>query len=146
MRGFKEELIAQCGMNCGICTSYLAYINKVPKKKGGGGIHHCVGCRIKNSQCVVKKRCISPKKKEIDFCFECDVFPCDPLRKLDARYRKNYNMSEIDNLNEIKRSGMKKFLNSQYKKYKCPKCGGLICVHSKSGKCYKCDKVKSWKE
>ncbi len=40
----------------------------------------------------------------------------------------------IDNLEDIKENGMKKFLQKQEEKYKCPKCGEIICVHN--GKCY----------
>jgi predicted RNA-binding Zn-ribbon protein involved in translation (DUF1610 family) len=58
---------------------------------------------------------------------------------MDNRYRKNYQMSVIDNLERIKKSGIKEFADEQYKKYQCPKCGGLISVHN--GKCFRCETV-----
>jgi hypothetical protein len=42
----------------------------------------------------------------------------------------------IKNLNDIKKYGMDKFLNEQKMKYRCQKCGGVICVHN--GICYSC--------
>jgi ribosomal protein S27AE len=49
----------------------------------------------------------------------------------------------IENLNEIKNSGIDKFLKNQREKYRCPKCGGVICIHNK--KCYECEKIENWK-
>jgi len=40
-------------------------------------------------------------------------------------------MSLIENLYEIKNEGVDKFLENQKEKYKCSKCGGVICVHNK---------------
>jgi len=36
------NLIAPCGMNCGVCKAYLAYSYGVPEKKGQ--VTHCAGC------------------------------------------------------------------------------------------------------
>lgn len=71
-------------------------------------------------------------------------FPCDRLKNLDNRYRNNYDMSMIENLMDIKKKGIRKFILNQNKKYKCPECDGLISVHSK--KCFSGNKIKSWKE
>lgn len=50
----------------------------------------------------------------------------------------------IENLMDIKKKGIRKFILNQNKKYKCPECDGLISVHSK--KCFSGNKIKSWKE
>jgi hypothetical protein len=42
---------------------------------------------------------------EIDFCYQCEDFPCDRLKTIDMRYRKKYNASLIENLCAIKESG-----------------------------------------
>ncbi len=39
---------------------------------------HCQGCR--NEQCKLFKNCgvrVCHQEKKIDFCFQCDQFPCD---------------------------------------------------------------------
>jgi len=64
-----------------------------------------------------------------DFCFECEKFPCESIKKLDDRYKKRYDMSEIENLEFIKKHGIDKFLESQRKKYQSKK--GTFCVHDK---------------
>jgi predicted RNA-binding Zn-ribbon protein involved in translation (DUF1610 family) len=35
---------------------------------------------------------------------------------------------------DIKEKGIKEFLETQKKKYECPKCGDILSVHN--GKCY----------
>ena len=75
-------------------------------------------------------------KKEINYCFECEDFPCEILERLEEGYREKYKMSMIDNLKFIKENGMSEFLKSQEEKYKCDECGDVICVHN--GKCYNC--------
>jgi len=131
----KEDLIAVCGMNCRICVGYFGYTMAGKKRK-----HTCSGCRISGKICAfVKKRCRKALKEEVTYCFECENFPCEIIEKLDKTYREKYKMSTIDNLKFIKEKGMEKFLESEEKKYRCDKCGGVICVHT--GKCYECGSV-----
>ena len=46
-------------------------------------------------------------------------------------------MNMIENLEYIQKIGINKFLDNEQKRWKCPKCAGLICVHNK--KCYNCE-------
>lgn len=143
MVDLNKELIAPCGMNCGICSSYLAHKNSIPRKK----ISNCIGCRARDKQCAfLKKKCrddLKLLKGDIEFCFECNYLPCENLGKLDKSYREKFGMSMIDNLNEIKERGIDIFIKNQEIKYKCPKCNNLISIHSK--KCFACDKITNWK-
>ncbi len=137
-----ELLIAPCGMNCGICSAYLAYANNLQKERGK--ISHCTGCRIRNKKCAfIKRDCKELRTGQFEFCFECKKFPCKRLQTIDNRYRKNYSMSMIDNLNEIKSLGIKKFVNHQKKKYSCENCGEMKCIHNK--KCYRCETIECWR-
>jgi hypothetical protein len=125
---FNPELIAPCGMNCVICRSYL--------------LSKCTGCRIRNKKCAfIKKRCadqLKLLKGEVNYCFECQCFPCETLRKLDGKYRKRYGMSMIDNLKVIQEKGIHQFILLQYYRYRCPECGDMISVHDQ--KCLYCGK------
>jgi hypothetical protein len=132
----KEDLIAVCGMNCRICVGYFGYTMSGEKRK-----HTCPGCRPSDKSCAfIKKRCRKALTKEVNYCFECEDFPCEILGNLDKRYRERFKMSMIDNLNFIKEKGIEKFLKSQEEKYKCAECGGVICVHT--DKCYECGNVR----
>jgi uncharacterized OB-fold protein len=45
-------------------------------------------------------------------------------------------MSMIENLEYIQKNGIDNFLKKERERWKCSKCGGIICVHNK--KCYTC--------
>ena len=126
------------GMNCGLCSSYLAYSHNIPKIRGR--VSHCSGCRPRNKDCAfVKKRCEKIRNKEIDFCYRCTDFPCNNLKGIVKGYKK-YNYNIIDNSIFIKNSGLIEFIKKEITQYTCPVCGDIICIHNK--KCYTCDKEK----
>jgi hypothetical protein len=131
-----EDLIAPCGMNCAICSRYLSYVNNLNKSK-------CVGCRNKESSCSYLfgkcKGINNNSKGKETYCFACPLYPCEQIIRMDKRYRINYKISVIENLNCMKTEGIKMLIKQQYKKYKCSKCGGLISIHNK--KCFKCEKI-----
>ena len=137
-RKFTSDLIAPCGMNCGICKRYLAYSRGLPKAKGK--VVYCQGCIPRNKNCFIKRGCTKLARNKAKFCFECDDMPCNSLGRLDRRYRERYDMSMVKNLRELQEKGMEKFLENQQKKYECPQCGDVVSVHD--GKCYTCWQVK----
>ena len=134
---FTPDLIAPCGMNCGICKAYLAYSRGVPQERDK--VTHCAGCLPRGKNCYVKRGCRNPAKKNMRFCFECDQMPCKNLDRLDRRYREHYGMSMVENLKQIKTQGIEDFLKSQEAKSKCPECGDVVSVHDR--KCYSCGHV-----
>jgi hypothetical protein len=138
-------LIAPCGMNCALCSGYLALKNDIKNK--GIKLINCPGCRPRNKKCAfLKGHCSKLSKGEVTFCFECTSFPCDRLRTIDNRYRSRYRMSMIENLSFIKENGMEKFLEDQEETWKCQNCGELISCHN--GLCFNCDleKLKNKKQ
>lgn len=131
---FAPELVAPCGMNCGICKRYLTHSRGIPEKKGK--IIHCLGCLPRKKNCFIKRGCKILGRGDIKYCFECEDMPCENLGRIDKRYRKRYNMSMVENLRELEENGMNQFLKRQEEKYECPKCGDIISVHD--GNCYAC--------
>jgi hypothetical protein len=130
----NKELVAPCGMNCAVCSNYLALQNDVRAK--GVKLPYCKGCRPRNKQCsFVKKKCEKLMKNNVDFCYECTEFPCELIRKITKGYEK-YKVNMVENLYFIKEHGLDKFLESQKEKWRCPECGDLICCHN--GICYHC--------
>lgn len=139
-----EKLIAPCGMNCGICNSYLALVNDLKSK--GIMSTYCAGCRPRDKKCAfLKKRCHLLMSEIVQYCYECEEFPCLNLQHIDERYRTLYRMSMVENLRCIREEGMAPFLEKQREKWRCPKCGGIISCHN--GICYSCeaDKLKDKK-
>lgn len=128
----QSELVAHCGANCAICIAYFGY-----RMDGKKRVKPCAGCRPTRTTCAfIMRDCARLRKGEIQFCFECDDFPCENLKHLDEHYRESFNMSMIENLKTIKDEGMDVFLRQQEERYKCPECGAVICVHD--GTCYTC--------
>jgi hypothetical protein len=82
------------------------------------------GCRIKN--------CEKLRTGKFGFCFECEAFPCEVLKRLDKRYRTQYAMSMIDNLEIIRRDGLTEFIGQEKWLWACPECGRLLCVHKEA--------------
>ena len=73
---------------------------------------------------------------QVQYCYECDEFPCASLLRLDKGYRTNYRTSFVENLEYIRENGIDKFLEREEEKWKCPECGEVICCHN--GICYSC--------
>jgi hypothetical protein len=118
-----QNLIAPCGMNCAICRAFLRQNNP------------CHGCY--NADKNMPKTRINCKmrictKRSGKYCYSCPEFPCDRLRLMDRRYRTKYGMSEIENLEFIRKSGIRKFVALERKRWISEK--GIFCVHDK--KCH----------
>ena len=118
------NLIAPCGMNCGLCIGHLR--EKRP----------CGGCFKKDDEnkpticrsCVIVN-CDLLSNNKSGFCYDCKKYPCTRLKNLDKRYRTKYGMSMIENLAYIKNHGLERFLNNEEEKWKCKVCGSGLSVH-----------------
>jgi len=127
----KEELIAPCGMNCGICIGYLRDKNKCPgcRKMDKNKPEYCRKCIIMHCEIL--------KKNKMKFCSDkCEKFPCKRLKNLDKRYKGKYHMSMLENLENIEKFGIREFVNNEQERWKCPECGGIISCHR--DKCLSC--------
>ena len=122
----KEEYIAPCGINCMICLGFLRAKNP------------CPGCKKLSSNCVIKN-CKELNNNSYTYCYECSKFPCRRIKQLDNRYKTQYKYSVIDSLLKIKKDGAGSFINNDSKKWICPECGGIICIHR--GYCIECKKI-----
>jgi uncharacterized protein YdhG (YjbR/CyaY superfamily) len=123
MAVITADLIAPCGMNCALCLAYQRDKNS------------CRGCRAddvgKPNSCraCIIKNCPAIQQHQSGFCYECDKYPCRRLKDLDKRYRAKYEMSMLENLEDIRRDGLEDFLRGEEKRWECKACGALVCVH-----------------
>lgn len=131
----NSKLIAPCGMNCGICLGYLRSKNKCPgcRELDEAKPGYCRKCIIVN--------CNILKNKGMRFCSnKCEEYPCKRLKNLDKRYRTKYGMSMLENLENIREFGIRKFVKDEQERWKCKKCGKTLCVHR--DKCLNCGEIK----
>lgn len=139
----KDELVAPCGMNCNVCSAYLALSKGIPKARGK--ITHCSGCLPRGKMCAfIKRHCGRLGTKGFRFCYECADFPCAHLMRLSGRYMERYNVDLVGNLREIRALGVDGFLKNERARYRCTECGGTKSIHN--GRCYDCEKITSWKK
>ncbi|MGE5416074.1 MAG: DUF3795 domain-containing protein [Acidobacteriota bacterium] len=123
MKTITENMIAPCGVNCGVCYAHMR-----PKKTCPGclstnenaKVNHCIRCKI--------KLCEGRENTSV-YCYDCVKFPCTRLKNLDKRYRTKYHTGLIANLEFVKHKGIKAFIKEEKKKWKCPHCGQKLCVH-----------------
>ena len=118
------DLIAPCGMNCGVCIGHLREERPCGgcfKKDDPNKPKVCRSCVIVNCELL--------SQNKSGFCYECEKYPCTRLRNLDKRYRTKYGMSMIENLAYIKNHGLGSFLNSEEERWKCKVCGSGLSVH-----------------
>ena len=133
----NAELIAPCGLNCGICRAYLRERNKCPGCRGGteNKTDNHLNCKITNCSMI---------KEGLEFCYQCDLYPCDKFKHLEKRYRTKYGIFLKENFENIKILGLEKFVADEKKKWTCSECSGTICMHK--GYCYNCGLEKKISE
>lgn len=131
----KRVMIAPCGMNCALCVGYLREKNR------------CAGCLSEDAnmpeycrKCIIRN-CDKLKGFKKPYCFECRTFPCARLKRLDKRYRLKYGMSMLENLESIRKNGIRAFVRNEKERWACPQCGAVVSVHRKD--CLFCGLEKS---
>lgn len=73
---------------------------------------NCGGCRSEmrfNPVCELNKCCI--QEKGLDFCFECDLFPCDIVRRFEQEF-----FPCLETLQKIKEVGSAEWVRQQEKR------------------------------
>jgi len=114
--------IAPCGVICDICLGFQREKNKcVGCNNVGSKPNHCTDCSI--------KFCAEKKGNDTLLCGECAKFPCRRIKDLNKRYTLKYGENLIQNLTMVKEMGLSQFIDIENEKWKCKKCGQLLCVH-----------------
>ncbi len=126
----NRELLAPCGLYCGVCGVYIAHRDNNMKFKeilaGFYGVPveslSCEGCLSSElsgfcSQCLIRD---CTRKKEVEGCHECDDFPCDYIKNFPVPVGKKVILRTIPQWREM---GTEKWVEAEQKRYLCPECG-----------------------
>lgn len=116
----SPDLIAPCGMNCGLCRAFLRKKNPC---------HGCNDAGQNRPPTRANCRLRLCRERRGRFCYDCPGFPCAQLKRLDHRYRTRYGMSEIENLVEVRDRGMEAFLWNERGRWVTDE--GVLCVHDR---------------
>jgi len=130
-----------CGIYCGACEVMNAKSDEEKARvmnlydNQPGWPHptpeqiHCSGCKtddvfVNCSKCPFRS---CAKSKEVEFCIECDEFPCEPYNQLETAAGQMPLLMHLKantrNQEYIKANGVDKWLADQETKWKCPSCG-----------------------
>jgi len=145
----NKNIVGRCGLYCGACGIYRAYIDdgdflkklaerfKCPQEKV-----RCEGCMALTSECWGNDckivQCL--ENKGLKFCYQCGEYEkdsCEKFVKLAQRYAK-IGVNVKANLERIKRGETEEWLRESENKYRCPFCGKPLPVYGTEGKCYHC--------
>ena len=132
------ELIAPCGMNCALCSRYLAYVHHLNRSQ-------CAGCRPSNKHCTyLFAKCSGLNANragnaDAPFCGECELYPCAQIECMDKRYRSQYGMSIKETMNVIVSDGPEALAQRHAQQFACPKCGDVISIHNR--RCFRCESI-----
>ena len=116
----SANIIAPCGLDCGICKRALTGTNPCPG---------CLGPDEKKPE-FCRERCgiiLCGKRIEngYKYCDECPDYPCADVMEIENRYTSKYPLYESPgkNLRDIRELGMEKFLENEREKFTCKECG-----------------------
>lgn len=126
------QMTAPCGLDCFNCHFYLAHEDKeamdtVEKMSAQYDvpveIMLCKGCRGHNGQIPLQKhvfgeshRCSAyecSRSKGVDFCGQCDEFPCDHLHPYADKAAELPHNMKVFNLCLINKMGLEKWAESK---------------------------------
>ena len=115
----RMRLLAPCGIDCGTCELYLCKDDRnlfeelvrrdIPEEK-----LPCPGCRAVKGNCPeLSSTCQTfacVKNRELDYCFECDEFPCMRLHPAADRAHQLTHNLKIYNLCQLMNQGPEAFI------------------------------------
>ena len=133
-----EKVVGICGLYCGTCPVFLAVrendaeeLKKISKSRSlpikevrcdgclsDRVFEPCIDCHHSFRQCA--------NEKKVTWCYECTDFPCQRLKEFKDIHVVNgvhHHKKVIENLQNIKKNGIERFVEEQEKKGKCPQCG-----------------------
>lgn len=135
MEDINKDLLAPCGLYCGVCAVYIAHRDDNKKfKESIVNVYkpytktsddvHCTGCMSDNKDeifgwckvCPIKS-CV--KEKEFISCYQCDKFPCRYIKRFPMPVGKKVIARAIPYWKE---HGTEKYVKDEIERYHCPEC------------------------
>jgi hypothetical protein len=120
----QRALIAPCGLYCGGCPMYLAAEDESLRRQIASmwglppdKLMPCAGCRplkgvIKpiGETAVCDTYACATGEKKVEFCYQCDDFPCLKLAPCVNRSQELPHNTKVYNLLRLKKLGVKDWL------------------------------------
>ncbi|MBY8990371.1 MAG: DUF3795 domain-containing protein [Candidatus Lokiarchaeota archaeon] len=145
----KKELIAPCGLYCGVCAIHIAdRDNNLKFKERLVDVYKpfsktiedikCNGCLSEKKEDIFGYCQLCPirdciKNKGIEGCYQCDDFPCKFIENFPIPVGKKVIFRAIPRWREI---GTEKWVEEEEKRYLCPECNNPLFRGTK--RCNEC--------
>ncbi|MFX1337763.1 MAG: DUF3795 domain-containing protein [Promethearchaeota archaeon] len=143
----KKELLAPCGLYCGVCSIYIAHRdNNLKFKEKLMPVYKafaktiddisCTGCLSDGIVFPVCRSCPIKKcsqDKRINGCYQCDDFPCKFIENFPIQVGKKVILRAIPTWRKL---GTEKWVEEEEKRYHCPECENPLFRGAK--RCNKC--------
>jgi hypothetical protein len=129
-------VISICGLNCAKCDMYEAghgneklreeivdWFRKERNEIVKPEQIRCEGCRgsLEAHWSPDCKMMICAKKKTLQYCFQCEAFPCNILEEFGSDGISHHKRT-FDNLKRMKEIGLERWIEEQEKTGKCVFC------------------------
>jgi hypothetical protein len=139
----NPDLLAPCGLYCGVCGVYMAHRDGNDKfKERLATVYgvtpeevHCRGCLSNDPfgycrTCPIKS---CARGKDYDGCRQCSEFPCELIENFPLPVGKRVIMRAIPQWREM---GTEKWVAAEEARYHCPKCDAALFRGAK--RCREC--------
>jgi hypothetical protein len=143
-----KKLAAVCGLYCEACTLFIATTEDPARLKGFSERFQlseedmkCYGCRAdkRGPYCQTCKMFACASERGIDFCIECEEYPCQDLKQFQSEMPHRREL--WDDLERIKAVGYEDWLKEIKNYYTCPQCQTINSAYDL--KCRKCGEEPS---
>lgn len=143
-----KTLAAVCGLFCEACTAYIATRDDPARLKELAERFQfpeeelkCLGCRSekRGPYCRICKMCVCAADRGIDFCVECEEYPCSELKQFQSA--APHRIELWNDLERIKTVGYQSWAEEARTKYTCPGCGSVNSAYDL--KCWTCGREPS---
>ncbi|MHA2185839.1 MAG: DUF3795 domain-containing protein [Promethearchaeota archaeon] len=147
MSKINPDLLAPCGLYCGVCAVYISHrdnnlkfkeklVNVYKPMTNSVDDVECTGCLSEGivfgycKTCPIKS-CV--KEKELEGCHQCETWPCKIIERFPIPVGKQVIMRAIPQWREY---GTEKWIEEEENRYHCPDCANPLFRGVR--KCNKC--------
>lgn len=142
----QKELLAPCGLYCGVCAIRIAHRDNNQKfKEKLAPVYglkpediHCNGCLAENDADIFPFCRVCPiksctREKGYEGCHQCDEFPCRFIEEFPVPVGKKVILTQVPRWREL---GTVEWVRQEEAKYSCPSCGNTLFRGAK--RCNRC--------
>ena len=143
-----KKLAAVCGLFCPACGIFISQRESLEERRKiaenlevSGEALRCDGCRAENRfvYCDTCSMAACAGEKGLDYCIECDEYPCTTLKEFQAAMPHRIELWHTQV--RIKEVGYEKWFEEMLEHYSCPQCNTINSAYHLA--CRKCGATPS---